>query len=180
MLVGEVRELHGLEKSVADHCGAEAGAEAEEEHAAAFVAAEGLHAGVVDEFHGMAERFAEVEAHPAAAQVVRLAERMTVDDRAGIADGDAIVLPGARGFFHGANHFGGGHRGARRNFHWFFLPGHQELDVCSADIDCEDAAWLGFCASRLLQWSDLMGAEPKVYPGALDSQTEMVGEASLA
>ncbi len=89
MLVGEVREFHGLEDSVANHRGAEAGAEAEEKHAAAFVTAESLHAGVVDNFYGMAEGFAEIEAHPAAAEIVRLAERMTVDDGAGIAHGDA-------------------------------------------------------------------------------------------
>src|SRR5580692_1555401 len=169
MLVGEVRELHGLKKSVANHCGAEAGAEAEEEHATAFVAAESLHAGVVDNFYGMAEGFAEVEAHPAATEIVGFAERMTVDDRAGIAHGDAIVLPRARGFFHGANHFGVGHGRAGRNFHGFLLSAHQELDVCAADINCEDAAWLGVGEGRL-QWSDLTGEALKVYPGDVDSQ----------
>ena len=114
----------GSRTAVNYHRGAEAGAEAEEKHATAFVAAEGLHAGVVNNFYGVAEGFAEIETHPATAKIVRLAERMVVDDWAGIAHRDAIVFPGARGFLYGANHFGGGHGKAGGNFHWVFLTGH--------------------------------------------------------
>jgi len=46
----------------------------------------------VDDFHGEAKGFSEVERHPAAAEVVGFSERARVDDRAGIADGDAVVL----------------------------------------------------------------------------------------
>src|SRR4030095_16689762 len=42
-----VAELHPLEGAVDDHRRAEAGAEAEEEHTAAFVAAERLHGGII-------------------------------------------------------------------------------------------------------------------------------------
>ena len=48
LFVAEMGQLHRLENAVDDHGGAEAGAEAEEQHAAAFVAADGLHRGVVD------------------------------------------------------------------------------------------------------------------------------------
>src|SRR5579863_3277316 len=44
----EVAELHRLEDAVDDHGRAEAGAEAEEQHAAALIAPERLHGGVVD------------------------------------------------------------------------------------------------------------------------------------
>jgi len=37
--VQQVREFHGLKKAIHDHGGSEAGAEAEEEHVAAVVAA---------------------------------------------------------------------------------------------------------------------------------------------
>ena len=92
-LVREVSELHGLEHALDDQRRAETGPEAEEEHAAASVAAEGLHRGVVDELHGPAEGASEVEAHPAAAEVVRLRNHVPVDHRSGIADGDVVVGP---------------------------------------------------------------------------------------
>src|SRR5207244_4276120 len=59
LLVREVSELHGLEHALDDEGRAETGPEAEEEHAAAPVAAEGLHRGIVDELHRPAEGAAE-------------------------------------------------------------------------------------------------------------------------
>ena len=56
LLVRQVRELHRLDAPVDDQCAAEAGAEAEEQHAAAAVAAERLHGGVVEDAHRLAER----------------------------------------------------------------------------------------------------------------------------
>src|SRR5262249_59520380 len=81
LLVWEVSELHGLEHALDDQGRAETRPEAEEEHAAASVAAERLHRRVVDELHGPAEGPSEVESHPAAAEVVRLRKHMPVDDR---------------------------------------------------------------------------------------------------
>src|SRR5258705_3252658 len=85
--VEKMREFHGLKKTVDDHGGAEAGAEAEEEHVAAFVAAKGLHGGIVDDFHREAKGFGEVERHPAAAKIVGFPERAAVDDGSRIAYG---------------------------------------------------------------------------------------------
>src|SRR5207237_8784540 len=67
LLVRQVSELHGLEQAVDDQGRAETGPEAEEEHAAASVAAEGLHRGVVDGLHGPAEGASAGEPDPAAA-----------------------------------------------------------------------------------------------------------------
>src|SRR5205814_10459726 len=61
-LVRKVSELHGLEHALDDQGRAETGPEAEEEHAAAAVAAERLHRGVVDELHGPAEGASDAEA----------------------------------------------------------------------------------------------------------------------
>ena len=74
-LIGQVREFHRLEHAIDDERGAESGAEAEEEHAAALVAAQRLHRRVVDDANGTPERLLEVEADPALAQVPRLASR---------------------------------------------------------------------------------------------------------
>ena len=51
---------------------ADASAEADEEHAPAVVAPERLHRGVVHHANGLAERFREVEAHPAVAEIAGL------------------------------------------------------------------------------------------------------------
>ncbi len=92
--VGQVRELHRLKKAVHNHGGAEAGAEAEEKHVAAFVAAEGLHRGVVDDFHREAKGFGEVEGFiQPLPRLWGFAERPFVNDGAGVADGDAGRTP---------------------------------------------------------------------------------------
>src|SRR5262249_57260266 len=71
-LVRQVRELHRLEHAVDDQRGPEAGAEPEEQHAAALVAAQRLHGGIVDHPYRPAECLLEVEADPASAEIHRL------------------------------------------------------------------------------------------------------------
>src|SRR5690348_1476227 len=68
-LVRKVAQFHRFEKSVHDHRGAQAGAQAEEKHTAASITAERLHGGVVDNFDGPAERFPEIESHPSCAEI---------------------------------------------------------------------------------------------------------------
>ena len=92
--VGEFAKLERDEHVIEDHGGAEAGAEAQEEHAAAFVAAEGLHGGVIDDLAGLAEGGVIIEIHPAAPEVVGLADGVVVDDGDGEAEGDGVVVPG--------------------------------------------------------------------------------------
>ena len=142
--VEKMREFHGLEKTVDDHRGAEAGAETEEEHVAAFVTAEGLHGGVVDDFHREAEGFGEIEGHPALAEIVGLAEGPLVDDRAWVADGDAIVVPILGDFLDLFHHAAGGHRGAGREAARLFLAGGEHFDVGAADVDHQDFGGFGF------------------------------------
>jgi hypothetical protein len=112
---------------------------------AAFVAAEGLHGGVVDDFHREAEGFGEVEGHPALAEVVRLAERPLVDDGARVTDGEAVVLPILGGFLDLFHHAAGGHCGAGRESARLFLAGGEHFDVCAADVDNEDFGGFGRC-----------------------------------
>ena len=58
-------ELHRLQDPVHDHRRAEAGAEPEEQHPPALVAAERLHRRVVHDLGRLPERGLEVEADPA-------------------------------------------------------------------------------------------------------------------
>ena len=99
---GQMRQLQRHQPSIVDEGGAETRAEPEEQHPAAFVAAERLHRGVVDDPRRDAERAFVVEAHPAATEVPRLLHDRATEDRAGDADGGDVerpvggVLPDAR------------------------------------------------------------------------------------
>ena len=99
LLVGTalfVRKMGEFERDhhpVEDHGRAEAGAYTEEEHAATLIAAESLHGGVVDEAKGLAEGLLIGEIDPSRREIMGLFERMIVNDRAGIAYGNAVVSP---------------------------------------------------------------------------------------
>src|SRR3989442_2350724 len=135
LLVRQVGEFHRLEDAVDDERGPEAGAEAEKQHPAAAVAPERLHRGVVEHLHRMAEGSPEVEAHPAAAEVPRLGDRMPVDDRSGIADGDVVVGPVGRQTLHDGDHAPGRHRRSGVGLAVLALPRRQDLHVRPADVD---------------------------------------------
>src|SRR6201999_2211026 len=98
----------------------------------------GLHSGVVEQFHGDAEGFVEVEADPAAAEIVGLAQRATVDDWAGIAERNAVVVPAFGGGLDDFDRLSRGHGWARRNFRRVLLAFHAHFDVGATDVDDED------------------------------------------
>ena len=62
-------------------------------HPAPFVASERLHTGVVHDFDRSIEFLGIGEFDPAIAEIVRLLRWVAVEHVAGIADGDAIVMP---------------------------------------------------------------------------------------
>ncbi len=97
LVVGELAKLEGDKDVIQDGGGAETGAEAEEEHASTFIAAEGLHGGVVDELAGLWECGVVIELDPAASEIVRLAGGAVADDGDGEAEGDGVVVPVWRG-----------------------------------------------------------------------------------
>ena len=93
VLERQVRELERHDAAIVDERGAEAGAEAEEQHAPALVAAERLHGGVVQDLDGLAKRRGPVEVHPALAEVPGLFDHLAAEHRAGNAEGDDVVVP---------------------------------------------------------------------------------------
>src|SRR5579863_1507036 len=137
-LVAQVRELHRLKHAVHDHRGAESGAEAEKQHPATLVAADGLHRRVVDQFHRHAERFVEIEADPSATEIVWLAQWAAVDDRAGVTERDAVVIPALGFLFDDFDSFLRGHRRAGRDLGGFLLALHAHFYMGAADIDDKD------------------------------------------
>ena len=86
-------ELERLDDVVGDQRRAEPGAEPEEEHPAALVAADRLHGCVVDDPRRLAERALVVEADPARPQVDRLGDQLAAAHRCGDADADDVPRP---------------------------------------------------------------------------------------
>src|SRR5277367_5222020 len=86
-------EFERDDDAVEDHRRAQAGAGAEEEHAAALVAAQSLHGSIVDEAKRLPKGLFVRKVDPAYAQVVGLGDGTMVDDRTWVADGDTVVGP---------------------------------------------------------------------------------------
>ena len=134
----KVGELQGVGEAVADECGAEAGAQAEEEHAAAVVASERLHDRVVHDLRRSAERALEVEVDPAFAKVGGLQNRPVAPDRHRDADAHDVPRPALGRHAHLLDHVAGRHRWAGLALAWLDLALSEQLDVGTADVDGED------------------------------------------
>src|SRR5260370_23055066 len=117
---------------------AKAGANAEEEHSATFITAEGLHGRVVDEAERLAESLLIGEVNPSGSEVVRFDERTIVNDRARVADGDAVVFPALGGGEDIFRHLLGSHGGTGRNFVGNAFVARGDFDVGAANVDDDD------------------------------------------
>lgn len=130
-----MRELEREHGPIAHDRASETGAQSEEEHLSALVAAKRLHRGVVDHAYRAAERPLEVEPDPTLAEVPRLALRTTLPHRVGKAERDALELPMRRRGQHLA------HRDSRRetrsgvDANRRSLAGGEQLHVRAADVD---------------------------------------------
>ena len=131
-------EFEGDDDAVEDHGRAEARADAEEEHSAAFIAAEGLHGSVVDEADRLAEGLLVGKVDPSGSEIVGLGEGTIVDDRAWVADGDAVVIPALGGGENIFRHLLGSHGGTGRNFDGNALVARGDFDVGAANVDYEN------------------------------------------
>src|SRR5271168_4568796 len=85
-------ELHRLDDAIHDHRRPQPGPQAEKEHPAALIAAEGLHRRVIHDLHRPLERRLEVEADPARAEVVRFGHRSVVEHRPRVTHGHVVIL----------------------------------------------------------------------------------------
>jgi hypothetical protein len=127
--IGQVSEFERDDDAVEDHRGAQAGAGAEEEHAAAFVTAQSLHSSVIDEAERFTESFFVRKIDPAWAQVMGLGDGTMVDDRAGVADGNTVVDPSLGGGEDVLGHLFRGHGGTGGNLDGDAVVGRGNLDV---------------------------------------------------
>ena len=139
VLIGHMTDLGRFDHPVDDERRTQPGAEPEEQHAAAAVAADRLHGGVVDHLDRPAERAGEVEADPAPAEVEGLGGDLAARHQARIAHGHGVVAVGADEradlAHHGARrHVGSGFELADRS-----AGIDAQLDVRAADVQHQDA-----------------------------------------
>src|SRR5579863_2828076 len=85
-LVGKVCQLHWFDDAINDHGRAETSAQTKKKHPPAFVTSKRLHDSIIDNLDGTFERLGEVESYPAAAEIIRLAQGLSVNHRSRIAD----------------------------------------------------------------------------------------------
>ena len=139
LTIRQVSQFHRGDHFIDDHRRSQARTEPEKEHAAAFVAAERLHGGVVDDANRLTEASREIEPDPAAAQVSRFEQRLVMHDRSGISDRHAIERP-IGGFLQNfVGHFGGGQRGPGREFTRSPRSFDEEFEIRTSDIDRQHA-----------------------------------------
>src|SRR5688572_12665139 len=131
-------QRQGNDRAVEDVRAAQARAQAQVQHATAFVASQGLHAGVVHDAHSATEGLGIIEVDPAVRKIVRIGRGMAVAHLARIADRDALKFPVGGNFLHAVDQF------LRREFftgcELFLVPlaGLPYLHVRAANIDNEN------------------------------------------
>src|ERR1700676_2931683 len=135
LFVGQVRDLHWLQRCVDNDGGSQAGAQAEKKHASAFVNAQCLHRRIIQNLDGSSESFLEVESYPSSSEVVRLTQGVPVNHRSRIADRDGRIIPTCCHFSDLLYHLAGGHFRPRNNIDGLLLPGGQHFYVCPAHIN---------------------------------------------
>src|ERR1700722_11995320 len=135
--IAQVREFHRRDDAIDDHGGAKAGAEAEKQHAAAFVAADCLHGCIVDDVGRSAKRPLKIECHPTVAQIVRFRCDFAVEHDSRIPDGDGIVGPVPGELVHTRHHLTRRKLRSRFELTQLASPENAHLHVAAADVDGE-------------------------------------------
>ena len=122
-----------------DHQGrAQAGAQSQKEHFAAFIAAQSLHGGIIYHFYGTFENGFEIEARPAFAQIPRISKWPVANYRSGIANGNGCIRPVGHQFANAGKQAFGRQTGARREFPPDVVSRGEELDMSSANINYQN------------------------------------------
>src|SRR5262249_59978088 len=108
--IGKMCQLHRLDNAIDNHGGAQAGAQAQEEHLASPVAPQRLHGGIIDNLDGTSKRRLKIESDPTGCEVVRLGNRPAAHHETWIADRYHVILPVAGEFFDPCDHLFGSQR----------------------------------------------------------------------
>ena len=135
LLVREMAKLHRFDDAIHNQRRAEAGAQPQEEHLAALIAAQRLHGRVINDLDGTAKCAFKIKSDPPGRQVMRVGDRPVLHNRAGISHGDSPVFPPFSKPLDASNHLLRRHLWSRGKLPWCALPGDKDLHVSSADID---------------------------------------------
>src|SRR5262245_22891362 len=131
-------QLHRLDNPIDDHGGAQAGAQAQEEHFASLVASQGLHGGIIDDLDGTTKRGLKIESYPTSCQVVRLHNRPATAHDPWIAYRHHVILPVAVEFYDSCIHVFGSQGRPGRKFPRFLVSRGKDFHVGPTDIDDQD------------------------------------------
>src|SRR5262249_54362816 len=123
IFIRQVCQFHRLEYAVNNQRRSKAGTQTEKKHAAAAVAPERLHRSIVDNLHQLSESFFKVKSQPTFAKIRWVAERLSMDDRGGIANRNHIVFPVAGLCFNSLDQFFWRHRWSGFNLQRFPAAG---------------------------------------------------------
>jgi len=126
------------DRAIGDEHATDTGAEAEVKHAAAFVTAESLHAGIVHDTYRNFESGGIVEVDPTVAKIEWFRDRVPVPHFAGIADRDTVELSIGGYFVNLFDERLWREFLARGNFGFIHFASGPNFDVRAADIDDED------------------------------------------
>src|SRR5687768_5769833 len=141
---------------------AKAGAEAEEQHAAAFVAAERLHRRIVENLDGLAECRGPVEADPAFAEVPRLFHHLAAEHGTRDAERDDVEIPVGGVRFDAGDDLRGRKPVAGIELARFRAARMHHLDMRATDVNDQDAHQLFSIASGILICMSLLDSLKRV------------------
>src|SRR5215831_16580568 len=101
----------------------------------ALVAAQSLHRRIIDDLHGTVERLLKVKANPSRSEVTRFRNRPAPENSSRVPNGYDVILPIAGDLQNSRNHLCWRHGWSRRKRPVYAMPGCENLDVSTADID---------------------------------------------
>src|SRR5215469_11737593 len=128
-------QLHRLDNSIYDPCGAKTCSQTQKEHFAILVAAQCLHGRVVDDLHRALEGAFKVEALPTLSQIPRFGSGVISKHWARVTDRNGVKFPVGHEFPDLRHHPFGSQSWPRNKLPLGVLTGGQDLNVSSADID---------------------------------------------
>jgi len=104
----------------------------------ALVAAQSLHRRIIDDLHGTVERLLKVKPYPSRSEVTRFPNRPALENSTRVPNGYDVILPIVGDLPNSRNHLCRRHGWSRRKRPVYAMPGCENLDVGTADIDNQD------------------------------------------
>src|SRR5579863_5067807 len=131
-------QRQGNDLSIENERASQSGTQAEVQHAASFITAQRLHAGVIHDSERTRKGIAPVKLDPTGTKIVRFGAGVAVANVAWIAQRDALVAPILRIRFDAIDQPQGREPLARSKSFAIAFPGFPDLHVRPANVNHED------------------------------------------